>query len=259
MEVSIAATISRDPALIAYVSDPSKDMHLDCASSMFFLDAKEVPKPLRNNATKGPFVFAAFYGSYYKLMASGIWAEIDIPDAEKVYGFDVVKHLRKNGIKAHEQWENHVQEQERILWEERFPVYQSFRNTTYDIFKKQGFINYPNGFRYYGPASRNEVLNSTVQGPAFHIQAWAFTQITKIMEAKKMNSAFIGQVHDSMVASVDPMEESYLDNLVYEYATQRVKEHWDWITVPLMVEKERSEVDGDWASMSACGYLTGGN
>ena len=60
---------------------------------------------------------------------------------------------------------------------------------------------------------------------------------------------------------LDPEEEDWMDYLIWDYATQKVREHWNWITVPLMVEKERSKIitktEGSWADMEACGFVKG--
>lgn len=255
MEVSAAAAVTGDKNLIRYVSDPSTDMHRDLAMKMFFLPAEGVTKALRGQAVKGPWTFAQFYGSYWKQCAAGIWSEINIPNAVKVFGFDVIAHLKTNGIKNYSDWEKHCEEQEHVLWDEFFPGYQQWRERTFALFSKQGYVDYVDGFRYYGPATRNELLNAPIQGPAFHIQLWACTQIDREMHERNMNSKLIGQIHDSMVMDVDPAEEGYLDHLVYMYATQKVKEHWSWITVPLQLEKERSAIDGTWASMEGMGFL----
>ena len=253
-EVAIAAAVSGDRNLIRYVSDPSTDMHLDSGMDLFMLPRGDVNKNLRNVA-KGPFVFASFYGSYWKQTALGIWKEINVQSAEKQFGLNVVEHLRSKGIKNYELWEKHVEKQEHILWNDRFPEYQKFREDTFDFFKKYGYIPYVNGFTYEGPASKNEVLNAPVQGPAFHVQLWSLARVTDAIEAKKMEARGINDVHDSMVFSVPPYEEEYLDNLVWTYGTQKVKEVFPWITVPLMIEKESSEVNGTWAAMKNNGYV----
>jgi DNA polymerase I-like protein with 3'-5' exonuclease and polymerase domains len=96
-----------------------------------------------------------------------------------------------------------------------------------------------------------------VQGPAFHIQLWAFTQIKKELDNRNMKSKIIGQIHDSMVILVAEDEKDYVDHLVWYFATQKVKEHWPWINVPLMVEHEQSELGGSWAKMEGLGFLKG--
>lgn len=256
-EVGGAASISGDPNLIKYVTDTSSDMHLDASVDLYMIDKDKVNKALRN-VTKGPFIFATFYGSYWKQTAKGVWDGINIKNPEKVYGFDVVKHLRSKGIKTYEHWEEHVKEQEYILWHERFPVYQNWREDTFDFFCKYGYVDYVNGFRYYGPATKNELLNAPIQGPSFHCQLWCFTEVTKELLRRKMESCLICQVHDSIVASVLPGEEDWVDRLIYEYGTRLVKEHYTWIKVPLMIEKAATEVDEPWSMKKDKGYLKGG-
>ena len=257
-EVSCAAAVTGDKNLIKYVSNPDLDMHRDLATGLFLIPVDRVNKVIRGEYTKGPWTFAQFYGSWYKQCADNIWQMLHTPSSTAKFGFDIVKHLEDNGIESPLDWEEHCKKQEKVLWDDFFPGYQEFRNSTFDNFQKKGYIDFVDGFRYYGPATRNECLNAPVQGPAFHIQLWAFTQITKEIEKRKMKSKLIGSIHDSMVVDVAVEEEAYMDHLVYEYATQKVREHWDWITVPLMVEKERSEVNGDWSKMESCGFLKGG-
>ena len=255
-EVSIAAAVSSDPELIRYVSDPTSDMHKDASLTMYFLEPDQVNKALRN-VTKGPFIFAEFYGSYYAQTALGMWKELNVPSAKsiKMYGIDVLDHLADHGIDSYADWEEHVKEQERILWEERFPVYQEFRERTYKEFIKKGFVDFVDGFRYYGPSTKNELLNAPVQGPAFHTQLWTFKSVDAEIMKRKMDSCLIGQIHDSIVADVDPTEEAYMDHLMWLYGTQKVREHFPWITVPLMMEKSCTEVDQPWSKMREVGML----
>lgn len=253
-EIAIAAAVTGDANLVKYVNDLSTDMHLDAAVDLFMVPKDKVNKLLRN-AAKGPFVFASFYGSYWKQTAEGIWNEINIKDAEKVYGFNVVEHLKSCGIRSYTDWEEHVKEQERVLWFERFPAYQQFREDTYDFFCREGYIDYVNGFRYEGPATKNEVLNAPVQGPAFHTQLWAFAQVHREIREKGSAIKLYGNIHDSAIFSCPPDEEAWLDSRVAYWFTVAVKEHYTWIDVLLMVEKERSEVNGNWSEMTNCGFV----
>ncbi len=255
MEICIAAAVTGDPNLIKYVTDLSTDMHLDCAAPLFILPKNRINKALRN-VCKNAFVFASFYGSYWKQTSMDIWDQISSSTAVEQFGFDVVAHLRKQGIANMEDWMKHVEKQENYLWHEQFPDYQKFRDNLHAIFREQGYIDYPNGFRYFGPSSKNQVLNAPVQGPAFHVQLWAFTQITEYLEEHKMDSRFIGQIHDSMVVDMNEDEEDRFDKLIIEYATKKVKEHWDWINVPLVVEKAAAEIDQPWAALEEIGLLT---
>ena len=37
--------------------------------------------------------------------------------------------------------------------------------------------------------------------------------------------------------------------------TQKIRENWKWIIVPLGIEKSISEVDGNWSEMKEIGLL----
>ena len=59
----------------------------------------------------------------------------------------------------------------------------------------------------------------------------------------------MGQIHDAVLANVYPEEEDEVIGIVHDYSTITVKKHWDWIIVPLVIEGERSDVDGNWFEM----------
>ena len=76
---------------------------------------------------------------------------------------------------------------------------------------------------------------------------------------KKLDRSFlIGQIHDAILRDYHPDDEEYLDHLIWDYGTQKIREYWDWIIVPLTIEKETSEINGSWADMKDMGILTGG-
>ena len=254
-EVSIAAAVTQDKNLMSYVSDPSKDMHRDLAKSIFMVD--DVSKNLRGVATKGPFTFAEFYGSYYEQVALGMWKEINIPNAKEFYGFDVIEHLAKCGIRNYDAWVRHIKEQERVLWEDFFPGYQRWRDNTYDEFLRYGYIDYPTGFRYQGPASRNECLNAPVQGPAFHLNLWALTNIDRELREKGFNTRPVLQIHDSQIYDMDPAEEGLVNKICHKWLIEKPREHWSWINVPIMAEIEKGGIDQPWNSLQAAGFLEG--
>jgi hypothetical protein len=56
---------------------------------------------------------------------------------------------------------------------------------------------------------------------------------------------------------VHPSEEDMIDKYVWLYGTQKIREYYDWLIVPIVLEKERSEIDGSWAEMTSCGVLGG--
>ncbi len=248
IEVCIAACYNKDPNLIRYIEDPSTDMHRDMAAELFLREPGAVSKEERSVAKNG-FVFPAFYGSYYEQMAPDLWDKFPAGTRE---------HLAGQGIKSLKAFIRHVEEIEELFWGERFPVYAEWKEKTYADYQKVGYIETFTGFRYYGPMKRNEVINYRVQGTAFHCLLWTFGKVMAAMNRAGMRSRLCGQIHDAAVGSVDPAEERDVDELMWRFGTQRIRQYWPEIIVPLSIEKARSEIDGSWAVMSDCGLLNGG-
>ena len=68
----------------------------------------------------------------------------------------------------------------------------------------------------------------------------------------------MNKVEQGFFEFVKEDDEKELDYLVWYYGTQKIREYWDWIIVPLKIEKERTEIDSSWAEMQDMGYLEGG-
>ena len=249
LEVIVNCCYSKDPSLVKYIIDPSTDMHRDSAADCFLLKPEEVTKALRNDV-KGQFVFAEFYGSYYAQVAADLW--------ETAHAHKLVDHLKDKGIVSYQDFENHIKEAERIMWEDRFPVHNEWREAQWKFYQKKGYVELLTGFRAYGPMRKNNTFNTPVQGSGYHILQWTMNQVNKKVE-KLERSRLIGEIHDSCVGDIHPSESDLIDYWYWLYGTQKVREHWDWITVPLTVEKEQSEIDGSWADMKECGHLKGDN
>jgi DNA polymerase I-like protein with 3'-5' exonuclease and polymerase domains len=243
-EVHLIACLNKDPTLIKYIED-GYDMHRDMASKIFIKDPKEISKKERYNAKNG-FVFPTFYGSYYKKTAAEIWNT-----AEK----ESIQWLKSQGIKTLDDFTEHMKAIEDEFWYDRFPVAREYKETIIMEYENKGYIEMPSGFRCYGPMSRNDILNYPVQGAAFHCLLWTFTQLDRVIKKRKMETTLIGQIHDSTVVSVHPEEEEMFDHFVWLYGTQKIREHWDWLIVPLGIEKSISKVDGSWSDVEEIGLL----
>jgi hypothetical protein len=72
-----------------------------------------------------------------------------------------------------------------------------------------------------------------------------------------MDTYLIGQIHDSMLPDYSDDEEKELDYAIWNYGTQKIREYWDWIIIPLSIDKSRSGINGSWAEMESCGLLDG--
>lgn len=92
------------------------------------------------------------------------------------------------------------------------------------------------GFVCKGIFSRNNLMNTPIQGPSFHCMLWSCIEMNKWLKENKMRSVIIGQIHDSMELDVHRDE---LDDVMYQVwyiMTQAIRKAWDWIIVPLDVE-----------------------
>jgi uracil-DNA glycosylase family 4 len=255
VEVSIGACVHKDPNMITYILDESTDMHRDTAMDLFFRTEKTILKEERQTAKNG-MVFPAFYGSSSFVnkksgetvgnITKGIWEQL---------GEETFQHLRDNGIKNIEQFQKHVEQIENVFWGERFEVYSEWKNEVYEQYRKDGYVDLLSGFRCYGPMKKTEVCNYPIQGAAFHCLLWTVNHVNDLIHRVSGRSHLIGQVHDCIVVDCHPDDESEVDNIIKTWGTEKIREYWDWIIVPLKIEKERTQLNGSWAEIEDCGYL----
>ena len=246
MEAVINAIYNKDPNWIRYVTDASTDMHRDMAAKIYIRKKAEVLKSERQTA-KSNFVFATVYGSYWKNTAVNLWNECD--EETRV-------HLKSKGVRNINDMREHMKKVEAWFWEQ-FPVGYEYKEKTLRDYEKKGYIDLLTGFRCYGPMTRNKILNYRVQGTASHCKLWALKNISQLMQKKKMNSKILLEIHDSILPDIDPAEEDYLDYQMWLYGTQKIRENFEWLIVPLFIEKKVSKLNGNWAEMENKGLLTG--
>ncbi len=260
LEVRIAACYHQDPTMLKYLRDPSTDMHRDMAQQIFIMDKidKRIPsnKVLRDIA-KGAFVFAQFYGDYYKNCAKNIAQRYcQLPDKKwkkgrglKIPGGYLSDHLIDKGIKSMADFTEHIKQIEDHFWSERFPVYQNWKERWWRNYQKKGYIEMFTGFRCSGIMKRNDAINYPVQGAAFHCLLWCFIQLDQIIQKEKLKTRLIGQVHDSIVIDLYPSELDKIALEVQSVLTRDLPRHWTWINVPLEVEADLGAVDKSWADL----------
>ncbi len=236
LEVRIAACYNKDENLIAYILDPASCMHYDQASIIFKKDRSDITKDERGIA-KNMWVFPLFYGSYYKNCAMDIWEKIDKATR---------RHLRKKGIKSYQAFEAHLKVAEDIFWNDRFFGYAKWKNTYWKKFLRKGYIDSLTGFKYSGNLDKKQACNYPVQGSGSHVLIWSLNKIHKYLKDGDYNTTIIGQVHDSIVFDFDPAEWEELYPIINRIMTLDVREHWPWIVVPLKVEADLYDIDGNW-------------
>lgn len=249
LEVMINGDHSNDPALVRYCTDPKTDMHRDGACDVLMLKPEELKGEWRSSL-KSLYTFAEFYGSFYRNVAKGIWEWLQgVPE--------LLTHLDNCGIHNYEQFESHMQKCEDKLWKIRFAVHDKWRKQQYETYQRQGYLESYTGFRLQGLMSRNNSFNGAVQGDGFHTLCKYMNKLRDKLKELNLHSVFIDEIHDSLVIDADPEEEAELDYWVWYYGVKWVAEQWKWLRIPLQIEKERSAIDGTWAEMEECGYLTG--
>jgi len=257
-EVCVSACVNHDPVLTAYVTDPSTDMHRDMARQLFKLSKsqigdKEFGKPIRQEV-KGDFVFAQFYGSWYKNCAPKLWKEIGRQKLGLADGTTLFEHLAQQGITElgacdpndREDPEPHtfecrVREVERDFWGRRFKVYDQWKRDYFEKYQRKGYFDMVTGFRCSGVYSKKQVCNYPIQGPAAHCLLWALIELDAWLLKNKMKTLIIGTIHDSMLLDIPDDELQAVIHKVNKLITKSLPRHWDWITVPLTVEVEGSK------------------
>ncbi|MFA5048707.1 MAG: DNA polymerase [Patescibacteria group bacterium] len=244
-EVCAIACYSLDPVLVDYITDLTSDMHKDVSFRLFLMKREEVTSRLRQIG-KNKFTFLEFYGGWFKQAAEGIWKDLIEEDKQ---------HLKKKGIRHLDDFVGHVETVEKWLWK-KFCVYAEWRKETIREYLKKGYIDLLTGFRCYGPMKRNEIFSYRAQGTAFHWLMYWYIQVSKKLKEKRITrSYFWGEIHDAALGNIHPDDEKEIDYWVWFYGTQEIREHWPWINVPLLIEKEKSEIGGTWAKMEKCGVL----
>jgi hypothetical protein len=228
------------------VRQEKSHLHTDQAVILFMKEKKDIDK-IEAFVCKNSFVFATFYGSYYKQTAPDLWK--NMPDVTK-------QHLRECGIQNYFDFEEHVKIVERALWE-KFHVYAEWQKSIYREYLKNGYIDTLTGFRLQGWMKKNDVICYPAQGCAFHCLLQLIIWISKELKKRKIKRSFlINQVYDSTFWNMHPDDEKEIDFMYYDFVTNILPKIYDWLIVPLKIEKERSSIGGSWAEMENMGVLS---
>ena len=253
LEVMISACYHKDPTMLEYLQDDNADMHLDMAKQIFIMKDLDKGSVLRK-ASKNGFVFPQFYGDYYGNNARGLceWTSLpakqwkDGDGIELSDGENIGAHMRRNGIKSFDQFIEHMKKVEEDFWGNRFKVYNDWRNSWVEKYKKRGYLKMLTGFTCSGIMRKNEIINYPIQGTAFHCLLFTFIELDKIMQKEGWNSKLIGQIHDSIVMDVDPQELSHIKQTLNWIVKEKLPKQWQWIIVPLEIELDEYGIDQPW-------------
>lgn len=269
IEVCIAACYHKDPTMLTYIKDKSKDMHRDMAQECFLLPKEEMSNPVDAEdkarikqiryCGKNMFVFPQFYGDWYLECARSLWNAISRMKLKTRDGRSLKIHLKEMGIDGPGEFnprekprpgtfEHHLKKVERGFWEDRFPVYDKWKKLWVSKYQKNGYLLTKTGFICQGDMGKNEIINYPVQGSAFHCLLQALIWIvTEEIRKRRMKTLIVGQIHDSIIADVPDEEMDEFVSMVKEIMTKKLPEIWRWIITPLEIEIEASPLDGSWA------------
>jgi len=248
MEVATGCCYHKDPQMIKYLTDPKSDMHRDAALDIWNLPAAEITKDIRFYA-KNDWVFAQFYGSYYGNCAKSLWEDVIVTERLKTTsGLPLRTHMRDMGITKLYTFEEHCQDVERKFWN-RLKVYKKWKIANNEFYRKYGYVDTFFGFRFFGPMTFNEVNNYPIQGTAFHILLWTLNRVFEVAEKEKWLTKPIIEIHDSMLLDMVVKEIKHVFKTIAHIATKETIKNFKWINVPMRIDAELSDIDGNWAAM----------
>jgi len=268
IEVCIAACYHKDPTMITYIKDKTKDMHRDMAQECFCLPWDEMNDPIDKDdkarikkiryCGKNMFVFPQFYGDWYIDCAKHLWQAMISMELKMRDGTSIQKYLARKGISElgecnpkekprHGTFEKHIQEVEKAFWNDRFPVYAQWKKDWYNKYQEKGYLRTKTGFICQGFMKRNEIINYPVQGSAFHCLLWSLTKLVlEELPRRKMKTLIVGQIHDSIVADVPAEELNDFLQLANQVMTVDLLQEWKWINIPLEIEADVTPINGCW-------------
>lgn len=255
LEVRIATCYHLDPRMQEEI-ETGHDFHLDLAKQIFVLNEFDpsIHKTLRKAAKNG-FVFPQFYGDYYKNNAKGLacdWCKLPQTRWKKGQGIQIGNkhisdHLIEVGLKSYVDFTEHLRLIEEDFWKNRYPIYNKWKETWWKEYQKNGYFVSKTGFLYKGVMSRNDATNYPVQGAAFHVLLWCLIQATERFKMLGMKTRIIGQIHDSIVLDVFPLELEKVIKIMKQIMERMVRKHFEWICVPLQIDAGLCPVNGSWA------------
>jgi DNA polymerase I-like protein with 3'-5' exonuclease and polymerase domains len=276
LEVRISACYNKDEKLIADILHG--DMHTDMAKEIFMIDnfdkSKKGHATLRQAAKNG-FIFAEFYGDYFKNCAENVvsnWGQLPKTGKWK-YGQGIIideigkpfkpyylsDHLISKGItefgsiKRTEHglvttgFLKHMQEIENNFWNVRYRHYKQWKEDQFTEYQQQGYVDLYTGFRCSGVMNKKETSNYPVQGSAFHCLLWLLIAMDEfIYQTQQLDTRIIGQIHDSLILDVNPNELKYIVEKVNKIIAIELPKAWPWICLPLEIDAELCPVNASW-------------
>jgi len=241
IEVRVSAIYTKDPTLLAEVTSDDADMHRDTALDVWILPLEEMTKEVRYLSKAANF--GQIYGASHKSTASTLWSSVNTKINS---GITLREHLKANGIYNYNDFEQHCKEFVDRFWNIRFVTYQNWKDETNEFYKRHGYIENFFGFRFVGHMTERVVSNYPIQSTAFMILLKSLTLLNNRIKEENLKTKIVGQVHDSILADVNPAEEEYIIKMCHDIMSVQVKNLYPWITVPIPIEIELAPKDSSW-------------
>ncbi|MCP4475438.1 MAG: hypothetical protein GY821_12900 [Gammaproteobacteria bacterium] len=237
IELSMAGCNSKDPFLINDFSN----IHKTQAALIYKLKKEQVTKDVRFCAKNG-FVFPQLYGSWHEPCAVSLWNFIDEMQLKTTDGVCLRKHLLEKNIKNITDFVAHIKKVECEFWQ-KYRTHKKWQVKWIERYNRKGYIEMLTGFRCGGVMTKNQLLNYSNQGIAFHCLLWSIIQMNKWLKKYNFKSKIIGQIHDDMVMDINIKESGDVLQKAHQIMCVDIKKAWDWIVTPLEIEGEFSTVN----------------
>lgn len=204
IEFRVAAMVSGDLEMCRQIV-AGLDPHRKWGSLLFVKAEADIDYDERFRA-KNNFVFASLYGAVPASIASNMKLELD-----------------------------HVTAVQNQFWDEYHYVKEWQIKTKAD-YEQNGYVSAVTGFRRPGPLSTEQICNTPIQGPAFHLLLNSLDQVDRALVDQGFKTQPISETHDSITFDADPAEAGDVVVLTEEIMCAK---QFDWQgDVPLAVEWE---------------------
>ena len=217
-EVGIIACYSRDPVLMKERIDGA-DIHQEWSD---FLQLKGFDAKTMRFDAKNAMVFALFYGSWYKNVHADLVSR----------GYTDLPLMR-------------VQKAEQEFWR-KYRGVKKFQEQLIKSYQNNGYVEMMHGFRRRGFLTKNEIVNTVVQGTAFHLLLWSCNKLNDLRKEEDWESKWIGEIHDEILGDIVPNELKHVVETTKRVMTQDILTDHPWICVPLISEVSVTDIDGPW-------------
>lgn len=155
------------------------------------------------------------------------------------------EHLKTKGIDNIYDFQKHVENIEKDFWYSKFKIYQQWKFDNWREYQTKGYVELYTGFRCTSKLGFNQVNNIAIQGTAFHAALKTLIELNKFLRKEKFNTVILGEIHDSIVLDLDPLELPFIVRQVKKIISD-IKEEWCWLIVPLKVDFEITGINESW-------------